>query len=101
MEDGEIEEGSIGGVEEEEQSPEPHKSEESPYEMLRNSKASVESIVADMLSIKKEGKPKQLLRDLVTQMFLHFITLRQVLYSILPLSFSNLGFLTLSLYVCF
>ncbi|KHN22326.1 THO complex subunit 5 like [Glycine soja] len=83
MEDGEIEEGSIGGVEEEEQSPEPHKSEESPYEMLRNSKASVESIVADMLSIKKEGKPKQLLRDLVTQMFLHFITLRQANRSIL------------------
>jgi len=34
MEDGEIEEGSISGVEEEEQSPEPHKSKESPYKML-------------------------------------------------------------------
>jgi len=83
MEDGEIEEGSIGGVEEEERSSEPHKSEESPYEMLRNSKASVENIIADVLAIKKDGKPKQHLRDLVTQMFLHFITLRQVLYSTL------------------
>ncbi|QCE16528.1 THO complex subunit 5 [Vigna unguiculata] len=83
MEDGEIEEGSIGGVEEEEHSSEPHKSEESPYEMLRNSKASVENIVADILSIKKDGKPKQHLRDLVTQMFLHFITLRQANRSIL------------------
>ncbi|KAK7410040.1 hypothetical protein VNO78_00516 [Psophocarpus tetragonolobus] len=83
MEDGEIEEGSIGGVEEEEQSSEPRKSEESPYEILRNSKASVENIVAQILSIKKEGKPKQLLRDLVTQMFLHFITLRQANRSIL------------------
>lgn len=100
MEDGEIEEGSIGGVEEEEQqqSSDQRKSEESPYEMMRNSKASIENIIADMLSIKKEGKPKQLLRDLVTQMFLHFITLRQVLYyiySVPLLSFSNLGFLTL------
>ncbi|RDX68369.1 THO complex subunit 5B [Mucuna pruriens] len=83
MEDGEIEEGPVGGVEEEEQFSEPHKSEESPYEMLRNSKGSVENIVADMLSIKREGKPKQLLRDLVTQMFLHFVTLRQANRSIL------------------
>ncbi|XP_022636689.1 THO complex subunit 5A isoform X2 [Vigna radiata var. radiata] len=83
MEDGEIEEGSIGGVEEEEHSSEPHKSEESPYEMLRNSKASVENIVADILSIKKDRKPKQHLQDLATQMFLHFITLRQANRSIL------------------
>ncbi|XP_047161191.1 THO complex subunit 5A-like isoform X2 [Vigna umbellata] len=83
MEDGEIEEGSIGGVEEEEHSSEPHKSEESPYEILRNSKASVENIVADILSIKKDRKPKQHLRDLATQMFLHFITLRQANRSIL------------------
>ncbi|WVZ18258.1 hypothetical protein V8G54_005580 [Vigna mungo] len=83
MEDGEIEEGSIGGVEEEEHSSEPHKSEESPYEMLRNSKASVENIVAEILSIKKDRKPKQHLRDLATQMFLHFITLRQANRSIL------------------
>ena len=70
MEDSEIEEGSIGSVEEEEQSPEPHKSEESLYKMLRNSKAFVENIVVSMLSIKKEGKPKQLLRDLVLTLVL-------------------------------
>ncbi|KAK7351642.1 hypothetical protein VNO77_11235 [Canavalia gladiata] len=87
MEDGEIEEGSMGGVEEEEQgiahTSEQRKQEESPYEILHNSKASVENIVAQMLSIKKEGKPKQFLRDLVTQMFLHFITLRQANRAIL------------------
>ncbi|KAL9313009.1 hypothetical protein ACSQ67_018461 [Phaseolus vulgaris] len=70
MEDGEIEEGSIGGVEEEERSSEPHKSEESPYEMLRNSKASVENIIADVLAIKKDGKPKQHLRDLANRSIL-------------------------------
>ena len=70
MEDSEIEEGSIGRVEEEEQSPGPHKSEESLYKMLRNSKAFVENIVVSMLSIKKEGKPKQLLRDLVLTLVL-------------------------------
>jgi THO complex subunit 5 len=85
MEDGEIEEGSIPMAEEEQQhSFHPHSSEdnqseeESPYETLHNSKSSIESIISDILSIKKEAKPKQLLRDLVTQMFLHFITLRQV-----------------------
>jgi len=83
MEDGEIEEGSIAMEEQNEQafpnSSEDSKSdEESPYELLQNSKSSIESIISDILSIKKEAKPKQLLRDLVTQMFLHFITLRQV-----------------------
>lgn len=55
MEYGEIEEESL----------EPHKSKESPYEMLCNNKNSVENIVTDMLSIKKDCKPKKLLRDLV------------------------------------
>lgn len=102
MEDGEIEEGPVSVAEEDEQgfappSSEEHKlEEESPYEILHNSKASVENIVAQMLSIKKEGKPKQLLRDLVTQMFLHFITLRQVenlSYHIILLHFQFLGFI--------
>lgn len=88
MEDGEIEEGSIAMEEQNEQafpnSSEDSKSdEESPYELLQNSKSSIESIISDILSIKKEAKPKQLLRDLVTQMFLHFITLRQANRSIL------------------
>ena len=39
---------------------------------------SAEDIVAQMLSIKREGKPKSELRELVTQMFLNFVTLRQV-----------------------
>lgn len=81
MEDGEIEEGPVSVAEEDQQygqSEEQRKLEESPYEMLQNSKASVEKIVAEMLSLKREGKPKSQLRELVTQMFLNFVTLRQV-----------------------
>ncbi|XP_042964972.1 THO complex subunit 5B isoform X2 [Carya illinoinensis] len=55
----------------------------SPHEILRGSRDAVEEIVAKMLSIKTQGHPKSLLRELVTQMFLHFITLRQVNRSIL------------------
>ncbi|CAL5204678.1 unnamed protein product [Lathyrus oleraceus] len=88
MEDGEIEEGSSIAVEDEHQQAFAHSSEdpiseESPYEILHNSKSSIETIISDILSIKKDAKPKQLLRDLVTQMFLHFITLRQANRSIL------------------
>lgn len=50
----------------------------SAHEILQGSRASVEEIVANMLSIKTLGHPKSLLRELVTQMLLHFITLRQV-----------------------
>lgn len=80
--DEEIEEGML--IEDE---PEPLPSDSdtgkmSPYEMLRESKSSVEEIVTKMLSIKKHGEPKTQLRELVTQMFLHFVTLRQVLVSI-------------------
>jgi THO complex subunit 5 len=82
MEDGEIDEGGQGAmvVDEEEplSAPQQRKTEKSAHEMLRESKASVEDIVAKMLSVKKEGHPKSILRELVTQMFLHFITLRQV-----------------------
>ncbi|XP_040998602.1 THO complex subunit 5B [Juglans microcarpa x Juglans regia] len=53
------------------------------HEILQGSRAAVEEIVAKMLSIKTQGHPKSLLRELVTQMFLHFITLRQVNRSIL------------------
>lgn len=76
MEDGEI----VEGVAMEEEAPlttQP-KNGKSPYEMLRESKASVEEIVAQILNMKKENKPKSELRELVTQMFLHFVTLRQV-----------------------
>ncbi|XP_028783942.1 THO complex subunit 5A [Neltuma alba] len=86
MEDGEIEEAPVP-VEGEDQrdghSAEECKLEESPYEMLQNSKASVEKIVGEMLSLKREGKPKSQLRELVTQMFLNFVTLRQANRSIL------------------
>ncbi|KAK7310850.1 hypothetical protein RJT34_08611 [Clitoria ternatea] len=88
MEDGEIEEGSVGAAEDDEQpfahSPDQHlKSEESPFEILRHTKSSVDNIVAQIFSIKKHSTPKQHLPDLVTQMFLHFITLRQANRSIL------------------
>jgi hypothetical protein len=73
MEDEEIEEGML--VEEDAAPAQPEKS---PYEILRESKSSVEGVVAKMLSIKKEAQPKSELRELVTQMFLNFVTLRQV-----------------------
>lgn len=78
MEDEEIEEGML--VEEDVQTDVQGKVEKSAYEMLQESKASVEEIVAEMLSIKREGKPKSELRELVTQMFIHFVSLRQVLF---------------------
>uniref|UniRef100_A0A5B6YU10 Putative THO complex subunit 5B-like isoform X1 n=1 Tax=Davidia involucrata TaxID=16924 RepID=A0A5B6YU10_DAVIN len=56
---------------------------ESAYDELQQSKTSVEEIVAKMLSIKKEGKPKSELREFVTQMFLNFVNLRQANRSIL------------------
>ncbi|KAL2504238.1 THO complex subunit 5B [Abeliophyllum distichum] len=53
------------------------------YDMLRESKVSVEEIVAKMLAIKKEAQPKTQLQELVTQILLNFITLRQANRSIL------------------
>ncbi|KAK6115911.1 hypothetical protein DH2020_008180 [Rehmannia glutinosa] len=53
------------------------------YDMLRQSKASAEEIVAKMLAIKKEAQPKSQLRELVTQTLLNFVTLRQANRSIL------------------
>ncbi|CAI9763634.1 unnamed protein product [Fraxinus pennsylvanica] len=53
------------------------------YDMLRESKSSVEEIVSKMLAIKKEAQPKTQLRELVTQILLNFITLRQANRSIL------------------
>ncbi|TKY57820.1 THO complex subunit 5B [Spatholobus suberectus] len=61
--------------------------EESPHELLRNTKTSIENIVAEILSLKNKGKPKPLLtlrlREILTQTFLHFVTLRQANRSIL------------------
>lgn len=60
------------------------KREKTPYETLKSSKTSVEEIVAKMLSIKKEqDNPKSELRELVTQMFLNFVSLRQANRTIL------------------
>ncbi|XVE70090.1 hypothetical protein DITRI_Ditri10aG0043600 [Diplodiscus trichospermus] len=82
MEDGEMEEGIV--VEESSQlSAPPRKPEKSPYDLLKESKASVEEIVAKILSVKKENKPQSELGEHVTQMFLHFVTLRQANRSIL------------------
>lgn len=83
MEDGEIDEGAMVVDEEDAQSAVQRKIEMSAHEILQESKASVQDIVAKMLSMKKEGQHKSLLRELVTQMFLHFITLRQVPHPIL------------------
>ncbi|XP_027094181.2 THO complex subunit 5B-like [Coffea arabica] len=53
------------------------------YELLHKSKASVEEIVAQMLSFKKDSQPKSQLRELVTRIFLNFVALRQANRSIL------------------
>ncbi|XP_047321651.1 THO complex subunit 5B [Impatiens glandulifera] len=55
----------------------------SPYDSLHESRKSAEEIVAKMLSIKRESKSKSELRELVTQMFLNFINLRQANRAIL------------------
>ncbi|KAI8549923.1 hypothetical protein RHMOL_Rhmol06G0062900 [Rhododendron molle] len=55
----------------------------SAYDVLQQSRSSVEDIVAQMLSGKREGKPRSQLRELVTQTFLNFVTLRQANRSIL------------------
>ncbi|XP_065881136.1 THO complex subunit 5B-like [Euphorbia lathyris] len=81
MEDGEIVEAVA--MEEEAQLPMQSKNGKSPYEMLRESKTSVEEIAAQILSIKKDNKPKSELRELVAQMFLNFVNLRQANRSIL------------------
>ncbi|KAK4434424.1 THO complex subunitB [Sesamum alatum] len=53
------------------------------FDMLRQCKDSAEEIVAKMLAIKTEAEPKSQLRELVTQILLNFVTLRQVNRSIL------------------
>ncbi|KAK8580990.1 hypothetical protein V6N13_144044 [Hibiscus sabdariffa] len=82
MEDGEIEEEMVVEVRSQSPAP-PRKPDKSPYDMLKETKASVEEVVAKILSVKKENKPKSELREQVTQMFLHFVNLRQVNRSIL------------------
>lgn len=53
------------------------------YDTLEESRISMEEIAAKMLFIKKEGRSKSELRELVTQMSLHLVTLRQANRSIL------------------
>ncbi|KAL8141127.1 hypothetical protein V2J09_007148 [Rumex salicifolius] len=62
-----------------------YKVEKTPYDMLKQSKGSAEEIVAKLLSLKKEGKPKSHneLHELVTQMVLNFVSLRQANRNIL------------------
>ncbi|CAA7041652.1 unnamed protein product [Microthlaspi erraticum] len=89
MEDGEIEEGMITAEEiptsevATETIAPPREAGKSPLELLRESKTSVEEIVTTMLSIKKEGNQKSEIRELLTQMCLNFVNLRQANRSIL------------------
>ena len=73
------------------------------YDHLQTSKSSIESIIAKMLSIKKDGLSKSQLGELVTQMSLHFVSLRQVSLSHplshISLSLEKLGNLWLILYI--
>lgn len=55
----------------------------SAYDLLQKSTTSVEEIVVNMLSMKKEGQAASQLPELVTQMFLNFVNLRKANRSIL------------------
>ncbi|KAI4375037.1 hypothetical protein MLD38_012955 [Melastoma candidum] len=82
--DDEIEEGMV--VEDEDHHhQQAHSSSDAPraYEMLKDARVSAEEIVSRILAVKKEGLPKSQLRELVTQMFLNFVVLRQANRSIL------------------
>ncbi|CAH8346905.1 unnamed protein product [Eruca vesicaria subsp. sativa] len=91
MEDGEIEEGMVTADEyptsevATESIEPPREPVKSPLELLRESKTSVEEIVAKMLSIKQEGNNnnKSDIRELLTLMFLNFVNLRQANRAIL------------------
>ncbi|XP_051124407.1 THO complex subunit 5B-like isoform X5 [Andrographis paniculata] len=50
---------------------------------LRQTKAAVEELVEKMLTVKKEAQPKLVLRELVTQVLLNFVTLTQTNRTIL------------------
>jgi THO complex subunit 5 len=50
----------------------------SPHDLLAETRASIEKVAARMLAVKKDGAPKSELRELVTQMSLLLVTLRQV-----------------------
>ncbi|KAJ4817616.1 THO complex subunit 5 [Rhynchospora pubera] len=54
-----------------------------PYSLLEETRTAMEEIAARMLSAKKEGRPKSELRELINQMSLLFISLRQVNRAIL------------------
>ncbi|CAL9242278.1 unnamed protein product [Arabidopsis halleri] len=89
MEDGEIEEGMVTADEfptpevTTETTQPPREPCKSPLELLRESKTSVEEIVTKMLSMKKQGNQKSEIRELLTQMFLNFVNLRQANRAIL------------------
>ncbi|KZV54577.1 THO complex subunit 5 [Dorcoceras hygrometricum] len=53
------------------------------YDILRLSKTSIEDVVGKMLDMKKEAPPESHLRELVTQVLLNFVSLRQANRSIL------------------
>ena len=56
------------------------------HDVLEDTRTAMEEIAAKMLFIKKEARPKSDLKELITNMSLLFITLRQV--STLSLSLS-------------
>lgn len=55
----------------------------SSYESLKETKSSVEEIISQLLSMKRESKSKSQLPEFIAQMFLNFVNLRQVNRSIL------------------
>ncbi|XP_031492285.1 THO complex subunit 5A [Nymphaea colorata] len=77
-----MEEGEVVAMAEEEKGEE-EDNKKSAYDLLEEARTSMEEIVARMLFIKKEGRSKTELRELVTQISLLFINLRQANRTIL------------------
>lgn len=60
------------------------KNARSPYDLLAETRTSIEKVAARILAIKRDGAPKSELRDHVTQMSLLLIKLRQVRHAPKP-----------------
>lgn len=56
----------------------PAKTKRTAHELLEDTRTAMEEIAAKMLFMKKEARPKSDLKELITNMSLLFIALRQV-----------------------
>lgn len=57
------------------------------HQLLEETRMEMEDVASKMLFIKQEGSSKSELRELITQMSLHFITLRKVPHKVSTFSY--------------